>query len=527
MSTRNVFLSALAVAVAMAESPVAAQPLDPYGEAPAAKAEKAPAEKKGKAKGKGKGKGKKAAAAEGPQDPYADAAPKANADAPQDPYAEPAKPAPAAQPAPVPAPAPAAASPGGDGLRDPYEAEVAAAREVNDAVAAALVERARELFDARAYADARQLAAEALVRSADGPSSSEAKEILRLSSRQLGIQEPTEAELSPPADAPPAAVAGDRSPGADAAIDPYANEPRVVSAAPAARRLSGRGTLAFYGVASGAVLGLGLAGGLSDGDDAAMTIGLLGGGALGGVSALWLAGKYQPTVAQARTVGSAATWGGLTFGLMADVFEVGGTTGSDVALGAALGTGAGLAAGTLIARNDLLTAGDVTLVDSLATWGMVGGLTLGVSMQPYRNEAYSLNAALGAASGVAIGLLASSRVELSTRRLVAVDMWALGGAAAPWLLYALAADDNTDSDEQLFGLLSTAGLVGGAWLGFRFTRNMDRDGRDRASDAPMALLRRGGDGAWSLGGVSLRPAAGPLGPALGRSALVDLVGARF
>mgnify|MGYP001545442728 CR=1 FL=1 len=65
------------------------------------------------------------------------------------------------------------------------------------------------------------------------------------------------------------------------------------------------------------------------------------------------------------------------------------------------------------------------------------------------------------------------------------------------------------SDERVTGLLSTAGLVGGAWLGFYLTRHMDEgldvlDG-DAApkQDAPAAVVGRSSDGRWALGGLGL------------------------
>ena len=98
----------------------------------------------------------------------------------------------------------------------------------------------------------------------------------------------------------------------------------------------------------------------------------------------------------------------------------------------------------------------------------------------------------------------------------------LGGA--PWLIYLGVEDDTTTSDEQAFGFLSTAGILGGAYLGYRFSRGGDetRDRREPADAQTTALLRRDATGRWSLGP--------PLPRRVGRRDtgwLVDVVGGKF
>jgi hypothetical protein len=442
-------------------------------------------------------------------DPYAEPP----APAPQDPYGDPpAKPKLPDTPAdPYPEPRPTGAP------QDPYAAQDAAARELDEAVAASLVERARLLLDQRAYADARQLAVEALVRSPDGRSAPAARAVLASANRQLGIAEATG---DPATTAAPA-------PHPDGTVDPYAvDQP----AAPALRRdrpESGRPLLTLYGVGTGAVVGTALGGALSSDDALGLTLGAVAGGVLGGIVADQVGDRTRPSYARARAIGSGAMWGGAGLGLFADVLDLDGTTATDVAIGASLGALGGGALGALIASKHAPSTGDVALVDSVAGWGLTGGLTLGVLMQPYEAEGYTLNAALGTAAGAAVGLLAARRRELSSDRMVRVNLWAYASAAAPWVVYALFADHTTNDDEQAVGLLSTVGLAGGALVGFRVTRHWGAGSADAASDAPAALLRRGSDGAWAMGGLAVRPAASGLGPRLGQGALVDLVGVRF
>jgi hypothetical protein len=471
-----------AALLALTPAAVHAQPVDPYAE-PAAPA---------------------------PKDPYGDPpAPPKLSDTPADPYAEP----PAAKPA---APLPPGPS-GPSGPADPYAAQDAAARDLDEVVAAALVERAQLLLDQRSYADARQLAVEALVRSPDGASAPAARAVLASANRQLGIADDS-ATLGAAASAPPA-------PHPDGTVDPYSDG----TAAPASRRdrpASGRGWFTMTGIGAGALVGTGL-GGLLTGDDAVgLAIGGLTGGVLGGIGADRIADRTAMGRARARAIASGATWGAASLGFFADVLDLDGTTTTDVALGASLGAVGGGLLGSVVASRHAPSVGDVALVDSFAAWGLTGGLALGLVMQPFEAEGYSLNAALGTAAGAAVGILAARRTELPADRLVRVNLWAYGAAAAPWLVYGLSSDDTTNDDEQIAGAFSAIGLAGGALLGFRLTRHW-KSGPDDATDAPVALVRRGSDGAWSTGGLALRPAATGLGPTLGRSALVDVVGVRF
>jgi hypothetical protein len=168
----------------------------------------------------------------------------------------------------------------------------------------------------------------------------------------------------------------------------------------------------------------------------------------------------------------------------------------------------GLVAGGALARNHKLTRGDVALTDTLAGIGAVGGLTVGMLMQPAQPEAYAVNSILGAAGGIVIGVVAAPNTNTTPRRMLRVAGLAAAGGAVPFLLYAGIYDEGTDSDEQLVGFLSSAGLVAGAYLGFRLTRGMD-EGLDvhdrRADDAPAAALARNSDGSWTVGGLGMQP----------------------
>ncbi len=130
-------------------------------------------------------------------------------------------------------------------------------------------------------------------------------------------------------------------------------------------------------------------------------------------------------------------------------------------------------------------------------------------MQPVEGEGYSLNAALGAAAGIVTGFVVAPQTDTSERRMLRVAGTAAAGGAAPWLVYLAFSDGETNNDEQIFGLLSTAGLLAGAYFGLRWTRGMD-EGKDvhdataALDDAPPALLRRSSRGELAFGGLGLR-----------------------
>jgi len=509
VSHRSSFLrrgSALIVALATSAFSLAAaaQPLDPYAPekpAPKAKAPKAPKAPKEK----DKAKATPAAPPSDLQDPYGDAAP---------------QPAPPAQPAPAPpAPAPPAPQPQSPptGPQDPYAPAPAPtprapgpvdeqAVEIDEAVAAALVARAHHLLDVQAWADAKQLAVESLVRSPSGASAADAKQIVHLANQRLGIPDdepvkPPPTQTAQPLPLPPA--------------DDAAAMPAVTAHAEGAAR--GSTVLGGYGVLGGALLGMAVVGagdGISDaGDDA---IGASIGAVAGGLGSWWAGSRYDVSFADARTIGAGASWGAVTFGLLTDV--VGGsdvhTSHDEIMVGSSIGLALGTLGGVAYASNHVLSANDVTVVDSLATMGAIGGFSVGELMQPYANEAYSLNAALGAAGGVVVGLYLAPDHEASTARMARIDGLAALGAGLPWAVYGIAHSSDSTADERVFGLLSAAGMLTGAYVGLRWT-----DGMDDVPDTSKKSVE--------VGALGVRPAITPLAPSTGRGLVVDVLRASW
>ena len=436
---------------------------------------------------------------------------------PADPF-PPARPVPEQAPPQQPAPqqhGPTPQDPYGQGGQDPVLAEQ---------IADQLVTRAQELFDAKIYVDAKQLAVEALVESPKGNAADRAHFIIKQVNEALGIHEDEPAPPLGPNDHPPDLTPMEDPTKLTKPAEPKAEPPTHDPRLPA--QIHG----AFYGGLIGATIGAYI-----DRDSpasGAVPIGALGGLAAG-IAAPKLAAHYHANEAQVRTVGSAVLWGGV-IGSMFSGTATGANNGyvhaPGVLMGGAIGSTVGLGAGIYYARQDELTRGDVALVDTFAGIGTVGGLTVGMLMQPAQAEAYSLNAALGAAAGVVVGLVAAPQTNTTPRRMLRVAGLAAAGGAVPMAI--LLAGPSDSGVQRAAGALSTVGLVAGAWLGFYLTRNMDvgLDVKDSAKpgadDAPPAVVGRDSDGKWHLGGLAIAP----LSPQLATNqhgAALTVLGARF
>jgi hypothetical protein len=395
-------------------------------------------------------------------------------------------------------------------------------------VAAALVARAKELLDAHVFLDAKQLAVEALVQSPRGRSSEQARAIIHEINQELGIPEDSpRTEPARPTDDI------DLSPIQDPTAAPAPVAPR-----PDGRDVRDRGTRrGRYAASVHGGLYAGLVGatvGVFISDDTpamgAVPLGLATGLA-GGLVTPSLVDKLHWTEPQIRVVGSATTWGGVVGGLFGDIAKTDETTGREVLVAATAGATLVGLGGVALASNSRFTRGDVAMIDTFAGIGAVGGFTLGMVMQPVETEAYSLNSVLGITAGVAIGIAAAPRTNATPRRMARVAGVSAVGAAAPFLLYGLMYSADSDVDERITGVLSTAGLVAGAYLGFRWTRGMD-EGLDTlrgeaaaADDAPAALVGRSSDGRWGLGGLGIQPLSRALAPQPGMA--LQVVGATF
>jgi len=423
-----------------------------------------------------------------PQDPYGPVP----ATSPRDPYA------PTAPVPPPPPPKPA---------EDPVLAEQ---------VAHSLVQRAQELYDARVFIDAKQLAVEALVKSPKGAAAEQARFLIKAINQQLGITE--EAKPSDPVDLTP--------------IEDPTKPKEPLPASPEAPDRASRVTAGAHSALYVGLLGA-TVGSFFDEEQPA------GGAVPVGIAAGLAAGLYLPRLidklswneAQVRTMGAGTVWGGLAGGLFADLGKKQGSTSRQVLVGASIGATLGGLGGAALAKQNRYTPGDLALADTFAGIGAVGGLTMGMLMQPAETEAYSLNSILGATTGVIVGLVAGPQTNTTPRRMARVAGTAAIGGAVPFLLYAGIYDGNSEGDERLTGALSSIGLVAGAYLGFRLTRDMDR-GKDvlpgkRPSDddAPASLLGRTSSGRWSLGTLSVQPLSQQLAPQRGMT--VPLVGGAF
>jgi len=432
-----------------------------------------------------------------PADPYGPAQP-------TDPYGPPPTP-PGATP---PGATPPGATPGSD---DAVLAEQ---------IALDLVMRAQQLFDARVFVDAKQLAVEALVKSPKGAAAEHARFLIKLVNKQLGIADSPD-PTQPGAPVDPTAVPDPTQPVVPPVLPPQPEVPGANAARNAARVHGG-----LYAGLIGATIGSFFSEKTPAGG--AIPLGIVA-GAAGGWYLPRLIEKRSWSESQIRTAGTGSVWGGVIGGLFADAVKIDSTRATHVLVGASIGSTVGLLGGAALARTNRLTRGDVALVDTLAGVGAVGGLTMGMLMQPAEGEAYSVNAILGTVGGVLVGFIAGPQTNTTQRRMLRVAGLAAAGGAAPFLLYAAIYDRSSHGDERTVGALSSIGLVAGLYIGFRMTSNLDVDldvhARPATEDAPAAVVGRHSDGRWSLGALTFAPLSPQLAPQPGLA--VPIVGGAF
>lgn len=398
---------------------------------------------------------------------------------------------------------------------------------LDEQIAQQLVDRAQQLVDGRLWLDAKQLAVEALVKSPKGPSAERAKYIIKLVNQQLNIQE--DPPPTPPSVVPPAPEPVDMTPIDSSIAPPQEPTPPPPPEKPASDTGNPKTAATVHGAFYGGVIGATIGALASKNNQAAAAIPIgIGLGVGVGLGSRFVVGKLGWDAAQVRTAGSFTQWGGVIGGFVGEaVTGAGGDkpTARGVLVGGSIGATLGLGIGAAYASKNKLSRGDVALVDTFAGIGTVGGLTIGMLMQPAQPEAYSVNAILGAAGGILVGVVAGPQTNTTPRRMLRVAGLSAAGAAVPFLLYAAIYDSSSRADERVVGLLASAGLVGGAYLGFHLTRGMDA-GLDvtpgeRTDDAPVALVGRSSDGTWRVGGLGLAPVQNS------RGATLTLVGATF
>ena len=444
-------------------------------------------------------------------------------------------------------------------------------------VAAALYERSALLFERGDFANAEKLARESLEKSSSGPSAAAARELLaRVASRRAdsesgagtseggGISDldaanvrdgPPVSPLDPYPEPPEDGVLDPYpEPSEDGVLDPYPDSPlgagsEVVDPYPEAspappsaarpvptpdadaegRMRARHGLIAWAGL-YGFELGLALSGPEDDAGDfrgiAAVTAVL--GAAATGVATYVLTGERPLDEGQSAAIASAGTWGAVTMGLFGDIVSGDASEPNTIHRFVAVGGALGAGLGTWYALDRDPPSGEVAVFNSLASYGLIGGLLLGVAMDPPRSEAYALNAFLGSSAGMVASFAFGDRLEMSRRRSLMVDLGAAAGFAAPWVLLL----PITDSPRAV-SLVSVLGLVGGAGLAFYLTEGDGASGETAAREARQpALFSRSSDGRWRLG-VPL-PALGradtSLGVATGRSGFsltADLAAGNF
>jgi len=377
--------------------------------------------------------------------------------------------------------------------QDPYANPPGKDPVLSEQIAESLVARAQELYDAKVYVDAKQLAVEALVESPKGNAAERAKFIIKMVNSQLGISDETQQAPPPPPQPLPQV---DTSP----IDDPTTRQPLPPIETPQPEgghvddgKIISMGYGGFYGGVVGAWIGSYFSSDHPAAGAIPMALGLGAGGAL---LAPRLVDKWHADEAQVRTVGAATFWGGVLGGMLGfaidnacndpTVCKGSGSSisASAVLAGTALGSSAGLIAGFGFAKDKKLTRGDVALIDTFAGMGTVGGLTLGMLMQPAQKGGYAVNSFIGGAAGLVTGVILAPQTNTTPRRVLRIAGLAAAGGAV--LFVILAADPHSSAVQRTVGGISTAGIAAGAILGFILTRHMDEGLDVQDVTAPVA-----------------------------------------
>ena len=489
----------LAAAVVLAPALARAQdaPVDPYAQPDQPKKDK-PAEKP-----------KKDKPAEKPKDQPTEQ--------PVDPYSE--------QPAEAPPPS-----------LDPAD-------DIDDQVAVALYARGQQLLQRGDPANAKQLFIESLERSPRGSRSPDALRYLRVANKKLGLKNLDDGRPGAPVDPNGGGATGEQP------IDPYGGGDsggdggQTIDQPDAGASQAGRRVVMAFSAGAGLIAGLAIAGPESEttndfGDTTsevgggAVLAGLLGAG-VGFAGSWWLTDRYPVTSGQSVAIASGATWGTIDLALFGDAVTGADSDPNDVWKFAAAGSLLGLAGGAWYGARFDPSEEEMVFANSLGAMGAGAGLLVGVGIQPPEREAYSINALVGSLAGLGIGLALADSAQVSTRRMLWIDLGAAAGAAVPWaLLYPLIEEDGNENDEQAAGWLSALTLGGGAVAAWYLTRGLDDGEVDEAHTArdepPPALVERTSRGAWALGAPLPRPMVAPaLAPVSGMSVGADLLSGRF
>jgi hypothetical protein len=429
-----------------------------------------------------------------------------------------------------------------------------APEDVNEPVAAALYDRGMVLFEQGDVANAKKMFSESLGRSPKGSRAADALRMLRECNGKLGVQDldagrpvtgGNEGPIDPYGEGPLDPY-GEGAGGAGegvAPIDPYGGEPGPVGGGPVGpvegkQGKAGRVFIAHGGL-QGFMAGMAVLGPYEENEfgelelrAGAVALGLVSAGATGYLS-YYLADKQSISETQGNVIASAGFWGMYNGAHLGNLFAGEDSDGNDIYTGMAISGLLGTGFGYWYAKEKDPTEGALAFTNSMTLYGTTGGLLFGVALDPPRGDAYSLNAVLGSAAGLGVSYYLDG-VNPTRKRMLKVDLAAGVGAIAPWILvYPFMADSDTNDDEQTAGFLSVVGLAGAAYGMWRYTdgeneTDPEAAGGEGANAAPPAVVKRDGQGTWSLGTPAIRPMHLPaLAPRRGTSFGTDIVSGRF
>jgi hypothetical protein len=254
------------------------------------------------------------------------------------------------------------------------------------------------------------------------------------------------------------------------------NEPKLGARSSVDR--SGRAELALFQTLYGIWSGVGLA--IATEVDGRIAAGLaVAGGTLGLVASLAATRQGAISTGRASVIDSAATWGAFNGAMIGAAAGASGR--ASVATGVATGAAALIFTAMAIDSADV-SAGDVALVNTGGTWGLVGAaLSLAILEPSDRGTAAVL--LVGADVGLVAMALTASRVKVSRGHALIIDAGGVLGTLVGLTIPLIA----NAQGSAIYGASGLAGMAVGLTLAAVASRSWEEDGTPKAHEGRATL----------------------------------------
>lgn len=244
---------------------------------------------------------------------------------------------------------------------------------------------------------------------------------------------------------------------------------------------SGSNDLKLFGGYYGLWLGLAVPLAMESDSAGAYGAALIAGGPIGYATASWACNRWMISEGQATMIelgGNLGTWQGLGWAAQGD-----GDTGSVVSAGVLTGL-AGIGAGAWLSSKYEFTEGHAALTAAAAPWGAWFGLIAATLSEDEFDDGWDPHRSMmiGADLGVLAVGVAARGAEMSEKRVRLINLTGVMGSVMGLGVNLMIQPDDEDAVMTIVGIGGALGLG----VGFRLTRNVDRDEAYVATPPPGA-----------------------------------------